>query len=248
MQMENEDAPRVPAATRVYAVGDIHGCVDLLADLHHQILEDADAAGSDRRVVVYLGDYVDRGPASARVTEVLLADPLPGFEVRALKGNHEDMLLRFLDGQPVGETWLSNGGTATLASYGIDAPSTLSSQGVTTGLEALRREFQEAIPATHLAFYRDLVLMHREGDYVFVHAGVRPGRSLAEQGEEDLMWIRQPFLVSEQDFGAVIVHGHSIDFAPQVRPNRIGIDTGAFATGRLTCLVLEGSERSFLST
>jgi serine/threonine protein phosphatase 1 len=238
--------PRAPAGRRVYAVGDIHGRADLLERLHARISDDATAAAADgvQAVVVYLGDYVDRGAQSRDVIDILSGDPLPGFERIFLKGNHEDMMLRFLAG-PADPLWLFNGGTQTLASYDAMGSS------LETGhwdLEGMRRRLAAALPASHLEFLRSLRLAHEEGDYLFVHAGVRPGRPLAEQNGEDLMWIRGPFLGASAPFGRFVVHGHTITSQPEVRTNRIGIDTGAFFSDVLTCLVLEGDRRRFLQT
>ena len=234
---------RVPDGVRLYAVGDIHGRADLLDDLHRMINRDAERAPVRRRVVVYLGDYVDRGPDSFAVVEGLIERPLAGFECVRLKGNHEDFLLSFIDDASQGDAWLMNGGGATLASYGVD----------TVGygednLEQARLALIRALPGEHLDFFHSLALTHEAGDYLFVHAGVRPGVGLHRQKDRDLMWIRDDFLDSDADFGPVVVHGHSIRPLPDIRPNRIGIDTGAYLTDRLTCLVLEAETRRFLHT
>jgi len=246
--------PAVPPGRLVYAIGDIHGRDDLLVRLRETIRADAQAAAREaaaegrpapQPVVIHLGDYVDRGLHSREAIGLLLDAPLPGFESIHLKGNHEDMLLRFLDDPSIGRVWLANGGDATLASYGVgnwrppldDA-----------GLEDLRHRLRAALPPRHLAFLRGLAHCHEEGDYLFVHAGVRPGVAPAERRPEDMMWIRDGFLDSRADHGQMVVHGHSIEYRPDERPNRIGIDTGAFATGRLTALALAGATRRFLST
>jgi serine/threonine protein phosphatase 1 len=235
---------RVPPGRRIYAVGDVHGRSDLLDHLHQLILEDAEAGAPSERVVVYLGDYVDRGPNSFDVLEMLIEEPLPGFRCVHLKGNHEDMMLRFVEG-PADLNWLINGGDATLASYG------LSLLGIATqpdDLEAIRRQFGALLPSWHRRFLEGLALWHEEGDYLFVHAGIRPGVPLAEQRPSDLVWIRDAFLSAASDLGHRVVHGHTISREPEVTANRIGIDTGAFFSDRLTCLVLEGSDVRFLST
>lgn len=235
---------RVPAGRRIYAVGDVHGRSDLLDQLHRLILEDAEAGAPKERVVVYLGDYVDRGPNSFDVLQMLIEEPLPGFRCVHLKGNHEDMMLRFVEG-PADLNWLINGGDATLASYG------LSLLGIATqpdDLEAIRRQFGALLPSWHRRFLEGLGLWHKEGDYLFVHAGIRPGVPLAEQRPSDLVWIRDAFLSSASHLGHRVVHGHTICREPEVTANRIGIDTGAFFSDRLTCLVLEGSDVRFLST
>jgi len=236
--------PEVPPESRIYAVGDIHGRADLLTELHDFIRADA-ANGPPRRVVVYLGDYVDRGLQSREVVDMLIERPLAGFETVHLKGNHEAALLDFLADCRIGPSWLQFGGGATLLSYRVGLAGAES--GATDFMTA-QREFSERLPSAHLAFYRRLALTHEEGGYFFVHAGVRPGIALDRQTPEDLLWIRGDFLDFTGDFGHVVVHGHTITDEPEVCDNRIGIDTGAFATGRLTCLVLEGSERRFLST
>ena len=246
--------PRVPDDCRVYAVGDIHGRADLLAALHDHIVDDAAAATAGRKVLVYLGDYVDRGPWSFDVVDMLVEAPLEGFEIVHLKGNHEDFLLRFLEEDP-GKTpeenldeadlWFINGGDATLHSYKVPL---LTLPFGLAGLETARRAFAAALPPSHMTFFRGLEMFHVEGDYLFVHAGIRPGVPLDEQDEEDLLWIREGFLDSDADFGHMVVHGHTPEVETDVRPNRIGIDTGAVFTDRLTCLVAEGDSTRFLHT
>lgn len=232
-------ALQVPEGCAIYAVGDVHGCVTLLDRLQQKILADADAGGARDRVIVYLGDYIDRGPASAGVLDRLIERPLPGFRSVHLCGNHEDYLLRFLADPSVGPNWHFNGGDATLASYGLD-PSRDWSE--------LRSGLARALPTRHRRFLEALALAHVEGDYAFVHAGIRPGLPLDRQQREDLLWIRGEFLRSELRHEKIVVHGHSIVRAPELRANRIGIDTGAYMSGRLTCLVLEGAERRLLSS
>jgi serine/threonine protein phosphatase 1 len=237
--------PRVPDGRRVYAVGDVHGRDDLLSRLHALIAEDAAAAAAVRKSLVHLGDYIDRGPSSRQVIERLAAGPPSGFEAVFLKGNHDDFLLRFLDGGAVPDLWLMNGGLATLASYGIE----LGLPPVEPAdVDDLRRDLTRRLGPGHLDFLRGLRPSHAVGDYLFVHAGVRPGVDLAAQDPVDLMWIRGDFLDWEGPFGRVVVHGHTITPAPVFRPNRIGIDTGAYRTGRLTCLVLEGATQRLLQT
>ncbi|MDE2227695.1 MAG: serine/threonine protein phosphatase [Alphaproteobacteria bacterium] len=238
--------PAVPAGSRVYAVGDVHGRLDLLVRLEELIAADAAAADARRRVIVYLGDYVDRGPDSQGVIERLLRRPLPGFEPVHLLGNHEDYLLQFLENAEVGPAWCAYGGLETLASYGVRPPSSFTVRA--DDFEIARQALADKIPPAHVAFMRDLKLTHAEGGYLFVHAGVKPGVALAEQQAEDLLWIRNEFLDSAEDFGACVVHGHTIVEAPEQRANRIGIDTGAFATGTLTALLLDSAERRFIQT
>lgn len=240
----SETSNAVPPGTRLYVVGDIHGRADLLRILHEAIIEDA-ADAPPRRVIVYLGDYVDRGAESSAVIEMLASGPPAGFEAVHLLGNHEAWLLDFLDDPDQGAGWIMNGGSATLLSYGVDAA------GISFQRDRLARardELRAKLPPAHLAFLRSLKLSHVEGDYLFVHAGIRPGVPLDRQSADDLVWIRDEFLFSDADHGKVVVHGHTIVDEPEVLDNRIGIDTGAFATGRLTCLVLEGTTRRFVST
>lgn len=235
----------MPAGARVYAVGDIHGRADLLSEMHGLILADAAASDAERRVVVYLGDYVDRGLESRQVVDLLLDEPLAGFESVHLKGNHEEFMLVFLEDTGVATGWLNNGGNATLYSYGVGLGDAAS---MAERVEAAQADLAGKLPPRHLRFLDSLRLSHEEGDYLFVHAGIRPGIPLERQREEDILWIRDDFLDSTRDHGKVIVHGHSITSEPEVLPNRIGIDTGAFGSGTLTCLVLEGAERDFLFT
>jgi len=232
----------VPARVRVYAIGDSHGCVDHLKHLQEIILDDsrAGAANLERRAIVYLGDYIDRGPDSRGLIDRLIGAPLPGFESVFLKGNHDAMLLRLIDEGVAGPSWALHGLFETLGSYGID-PAVWHS-----GAAALRVAVVEAVPAPHLAFLRSLHHSHIEGDYFFAHAGVRPGVPLEAQSPRDLMWIRDEFLDSNADHGKVVVHGHTPVEVPDTRANRIGIDTGAVYGGVLTALVLEGTARRFL--
>jgi serine/threonine protein phosphatase 1 len=234
--------PRVADGTRLYAVGDIHGRLDLLREIDGRIRDDAAAARSARNTVIYLGDYIDRGDQSREVVDWLIDKPLPGFERVLLLGNHEDSLLQFLTDVQIGPAWLAYGGAATLLSYGVKPPST------DREFVRVQEELRDRLPSRHLAFMRGLALCHVEGDYYFVHAGIRPGVPLDLQKQEDMLWIRDEFLLSRQDFGKIVVHGHTITEAPEIRRNRIGIDTGAFASGRLTCLVLQGEAWSFLHT
>lgn len=235
---------KVKPDTVVYAVGDIHGCANLLEQIHQLILRDAEKTRCSRRVVVYLGDYVDRGDDPRAVVDLLLDDPLPGFESVYLMGNHEEFLLDFLEDPQNGPGWVFNGGNTTLASYGIKVDHQF--LFAYDALKRLQDEFKRRLPKRHLDFYRSLGLCHTEGDYFFVHAGVRPGIPLNNQSDEDLLWIREEFLNSKADHGKIVVHGHTITWEPELRDNRIGIDTGAFASGVLTALVLEADEKDLL--
>jgi serine/threonine protein phosphatase 1 len=229
--------PPTTGGRLIYAVGDVHGRLDVLVPLLRDIVADAVAANTVQRpLLVFLGDYVDRGPDSQGVIDLVLK--MQGFgrlETRALKGNHEEALLQFLDEPSFGPTWMEHGGAATMVSYGVHPPmSRLSPEAWVTA----RDEFAAALPAAHLAFFRGLELMLRQGDYAFVHAGVRPGVSLDQQAERDLLWIRHEFLQASGPFGAVIVHGHTPAEEPQLTRHRLGVDTGAYATGVLTAVRL----------
>jgi serine/threonine protein phosphatase 1 len=233
-----------PPGTRVYAVGDIHGQSERLRALHDCILKDAKSAPESRRVIVYVGDYVDRGPNSPGVLDMMIANPLEGFSCIHLKGNHEDFMLRFIDGDiEAGANWFANGGDATLASFGIDIEDKWPDYTV---LITWQEELRRAVSVEQRRFLDSLVLSHVEGDYAFVHAGVRPGIPLDAQKPRDLMWIRDEFHTSRADHGYVIVHGHSVTSKAVSRANRIGIDTGAGYGRALTAVVLSGVERRFL--
>ena len=245
MAEAHRPASAAPAGSRLYAVGDIHGRADLLESLIEQIAADAARYPDTAKRLIFLGDYVDRGPASSAVIDLVLHDTPPGIEVVPLMGNHEEMMLRFLADIAVGRTWMMNGGDATLRSYGVEPPSMFSGA---PALHRAQQHFAERLPARHLSFLEGLAISHTEGDYLFVHAGVRPGVPLDRQRTEDLLWIRDEFLDSDRDFGKIVVHGHSISLDPEFRSNRIGIDTGAYRSGQLTCLVLEGTGRRLLTT
>lgn len=237
----------VPEGMRIYAVGDIHGRADLLDELHAMIEADASTARAGCRcTIVYVGDYVDRGPDSKGVIERLIApDRLPGFDAVYLRGNHEDALLSFLDEATVGPAWFAIGGGATALSYGVGFSDQLPGK---ERFARIQEDLRARIPPEHLRFLAGLRLSYRAGDYFFVHAGVKPGRPLEEQDRTDLLNIRKEFLRSRRYHGAVVVHGHSARPGVEFRANRIGIDTCAYATGHLTCLVLEGTSRRLLKT
>jgi serine/threonine protein phosphatase 1 len=240
MTFVDQTAPAsVPAGVTIYAIGDIHGRSDLLDGLHERIQADAAGRGSGERRLVYLGDYIDRGEDSAGVVERLSGGGLPGFSAVHLCGNHEDFLLRFLLEENVAPHWLLNGGDATLASYGVAAEGDWG---------RMQRQLRRALPARHLEFLENLALSHEAGGYLFVHAGIRPGLPLDRQRREDLLWIRGEFLQAAGSHGRIVVHGHSITGQVEFRANRIGIDTGAYMSGRLTCLVLEGAGRRLITT
>jgi serine/threonine protein phosphatase 1 len=234
----------MPPDTRVYAIGDVHGRADLLAALHGKIVEDANAAPEGRRVAVYLGDYIDRGPDSAGVIDMLLETSLPAFEQVFLMGNHEEFLLHFLDDPAIGETWVINGGDATLSSYGVER----GPDDIAADLADACDELRKKLPKAHLDFLQELDVSYREGDYLFVHAGIRPGVPLEKQRAEDLLWIREPFLQAEDEREFVVVHGHTPVETAQVHDNRIAVDTGAVWSDRLTAVVLHDDEQTFLHT
>ena len=230
----------VPEGMRVYAVGDIHGCAHLLDGLAKKIVGDLKSA-PEKSLTIFLGDYVDRGPLSREVLEKLSSGNFPTPCV-ALRGNHEDLLLQALqDAATIGE-WRKLGGLETLVSYGVDVAEVMSGRGY----EDAGRELAKKMPDSHVKFLKTLPSWHAIGDYYFCHAGVRPGVELARQDPRDLAWRRDEFLSSSLAHGAMIVHGHSPVDEPEFRPNRINIDTGAYATGRLSCLVLEGTIQRML--
>lgn len=236
----------IPDGTRIYAIGDIHGRADLLKALHENIISDATTAHSGTKmIVVYLGDYIDRGMESRQVLDTLITSPLVGFEHVYIKGNHEDALLTFLADDAIGPDWLAIGGDACLYSYKVSPQNGLSAR---KKFKYLQERLKDALPDDHLAFLSSLRLSYEAGGYFFVHAGIMPDRPLSKQIPSDLMWIRGEFTNDDRDYGKIIVHGHTITDKPDIRSNRIGIDTGAYATGTLTCLVLEGKEKRFLTT
>ncbi len=227
----------LPADQRVYAIGDVHGCADRLHALHSAIADDLAARPIAHALVVHLGDVIDRGPDSAAAIAAAMAPRALPAGVRAvtLMGNHEAMMLAALAAgtRDIVEAWLANGGGATLASWGLswrDGPV----------------NWAHGIPAGQLGFLRSLPLTLHLGGYLLVHAGLRPGVTLAAQTENDLLWIREPFLSTTAPMPVVAVHGHTVEERPTLLPHRIGIDTGAVLGGPLTCAVLEGDRLTFL--
>lgn len=231
-----QEAPgRLPAGRRVYAIGDIHGSLGKLRDLHAMIARDVADRPVDHPVLVHLGDYVDKAGDVRGVVDYLASgDPVPGVATKFLTGNHEETMLAALDGVG-GATadWLWGGGKATLESWEIDP-------------ESPRETWPAAFSDSQIAFLRRLDLYHAEEGYLFVHAGIRPGIPLHEQSREDLLRIRHDFLNSTRDHGFVVVHGHTAGFGPVVRPNRICVDTAAWSGGKLTCAVIEENRLGFL--
>lgn len=245
------DRAAPPEGVRLYAVGDVHGCRGPLRQLLVDVARDADAAPpADEIRLVFVGDYVDRGPDSAGVIDDLLAlarDGLPGgrpVRLVTLMGNHEDYLLRFLKGDlAAGPRWMMNGGAETLESYGVEPPAT---QHGEAALRASAEAFARAVPEAHRRFYQALALSHEAGDYFFAHAGVHPDRPLDDQDPHDLIWIREPFLSDARELDRIVVHGHTPRERVEERVNRIGLDTGAVYGGRLTAACFWGTERRYL--
>lgn len=236
--------PRGKACTRAYAVGDIHGCLDLLETLLARIEADAAARPPRRTWIVFLGDLIDRGPDSARVVERLL-HYRPEFATPVfLAGNHEEVLLRTIGGESeILADWLKFGGAECVESYGLDADALKRAEPA-----AAAARIRERIPPAHVEFLESFADTFRFGDYLFVHAGIRPGVELEQQDQFDLRWIREPFLSDEEEHGVVVVHGHTISGRVDERRNRIGLDTGAYQSGVLTALGIEDEQRWYLST
>ena len=234
----------VPPGRRIYAIGDIHGRADLLEELLAAIERDQAGRRPAETMLVFLGDLVDRGPDSRLVVERLMALGKGPVPARFLMGNHEEVFLRALSGDLRALRFLIRiGGRATVLSYGIALDDYAS-----LDFEALGDRLRELVPQSHVDFLSSFEEWIEVGDYLFVHAGIRPGVDLGAQKGSDLRWIRDDFLDSRDDFGKLVIHGHSITEDVDVQPNRIGIDTGAFESGQLTAIGLEGGERWFLST
>ena len=237
-------APSTPRGYRAYAVGDIHGRLDLLDRLLAAIEQDLERRPARKALLVFLGDLIDRGPDSRGVVERLRTYRHEGLRPYFLAGNHEEVLLRLLSGERgILDSWLKYGGAECLQSYGRD-PATLAGQNERTAIAMVK----DAIPGDHVRFIGSFADTLRLGDYLFVHAGIRPGLDLSLQNQSDLRWIRSQFLDHEDDHGFVVVHGHTISDGVDERANRIGIDTGAYRTGTLTALAMEGEERWTLDT
>jgi serine/threonine protein phosphatase 1 len=235
--------PSTPDGTRIYAIGDIHGCADAMDSLLAAIADDMKQQPVRQTMGVFLGDYVDRGSQSCSVLERLSKKAVP-MDFVALRGNHESMLLRFLEEPAYLDEWRTFGGLETLYSYGIDVSAIM--RGI--GYEEAHDAFATKLPKTHLDFLRSTRLSYESADYYFCHAGIRPGVKLVDQVESDLLWIRQEFLGYTNPFEKFVVHGHTPAANPDIHANRIGIDTGVYATGVLTCIVLEGDNQRFLNS
>lgn len=239
------DTARVPDGMRIYAIGDIHGRDDLLNALLTQIEADDLARGAADTQIIFLGDLVDRGPGSAAVVETALALKTSGRNVRFLMGNHEEVFVSACrkSDPKVTRFFLRIGGEATVLSYPITR-----AEYMTLDMEQLTERLDTLVPREHVEFiesFEDQIII---GDYVFVHAGIRPGVPLSDQKASDMRWIREEFIDQRGDLEKVVVYGHTIYEEVEERGSRIGIDTGAYDSGKLTALVLEGGERWFLQT
>ena len=235
--------PSLPAELRIYAIGDIHGRLDLLNELLARIGSDIALRPTVRPLYVFLGDYIDRGSASRETIDRLIEHGKTHESV-FLKGNHELIAIKCLSDRGLFDQWLRLGGLETLVSYGVPAETLANGKQIAE----LQSAFHGALPQAHFRFFRDLKNSFECGDFFFAHAGVKPNVELSRQKENDLLWIRGEFLSSNEDFGKIVVHGHTPTREIEVGPNRINIDTGAFATGRLSCLVLEGEDLSVIDT
>lgn len=233
-----------PEGYRAYAVGDVHGRLDLLDRLLARIETDLESAGDRKSYLVFLGDLIDRGPESREVVERLRTYSHPGLHLRFLMGNHEEVLIRLIAGETgLLDNYLVFGGAECLLSYGVDALE-LAARPERDAL----RQIARVIPVDHQAFLESFADTFRFGDYLFVHAGIRPGVDLNAQTQTDMRWIRQPFLDDESDHGFTVVHGHTITRRVEERSNRIGIDTGAYNSGVLTAIAIEDERRWYLDT
>jgi serine/threonine protein phosphatase 1 len=239
-----EQGPAGARGYRAYAVGDIHGRVDLLEHLLAKVHADLQRRPARKTLLIFVGDLIDRGPSSAQVIERLRCYRREGVKPVFLLGNHEEVLLRALAGDPsVIESWLKFGGVQCLQSYGVTL-ARLRGRSAEEIIEIVRA----VVPPEHVDFLDTFADSCRFGDYLFVHAGIRPGIAVDQQSQSDLRWIRDPFLYDESDHGFVVVHGHTICEEVDERPNRIGIDTGAYRSGILTALAIDGTERWLIDT
>lgn len=232
-----------PEGVRIYAIGDVHGRLDLLLRLEDAIMASARDCGLNAGVI-FLGDYIDRGPDSAGVIEHLSRGSFAGLPARFLIGNHEDILIEALERPALMRDWLRWGGMATLASYRVSLPPV---SDPAERDQLLADAIAQAMPEHHLAFLKALEVSIRIGDYLFVHAGIRPGRPLVRQSRHDMLTIREPFLSSTKRLPCRVVHGHSVSFEAQSTPRRIGIDTGAYATGVLSAVMIGADATEILA-
>ncbi len=236
--------PYCPPNTRIYCIGDIHGRDDLLQQLHKKILEHAKQY-TGTKTIIYLGDYIDRGEHSKLVIESLISKPLPNFQSIYLRGNHEQTLLDFLIEPEVGRSWFNYGGLQTLVSYGVRYSKIPTSK---QDLQQLQNELRERISPEHINFMENTRLFYIAGSYYFVHAGVNPRITLDKQTPDEQLWIRDAFIQHTKPFEKIIVHGHTITNEPDFQPNRIGLDTGAYISGKLSCLVLENETQQVIQS
>ncbi len=236
--------PKVSEGRRIYAIGDVHGRADLLQRLFHKIDLHRAVHPCASALEVMVGDYIDRGPRSKQVIEMLI-ERGRDHDLHALFGNHENMMLDAIDKPERLPFWVENGGWDTLLSYGVHlSPNQLKR----ISAQEANTQIVQAVPTNHVSFLRGLPACFVCDDYVFVHAGIRPGVPLRQQAREDMIWIGKEFLTASGDLGGVVVHGHTQVERPEFKSNRINIDTGAYLTGRLTCLVLDGAKQSVLQT
>lgn len=244
---ETRKPSSTPVNTRIYAIGDIHGRFDLLQKLHELIKQDASSGAENiRKVIIYIGDYIDRGLESKQVIDSFINGSVEGFERIFILGNHEYAMLNFLDDPAAGDMWCAWGGDATVQSYGVNVYNT---QGKRIETKALQEAFKAAFPDEHFRFLKSLKTSHVEGDYLFVHAGVRPEVPMEKQTDKDLMMIRDEFIASNYPMqDKTVVFGHTIFDEPSANNGKVAIDTGAYATGKLTAAVLEGTSLKFIST
>ena len=236
--------PELPDNIRIYCIGDIHGRNDLLQKLLLMIQEDS--LGFNGQIyMIYVGDYIDRGMQSQEVIETLLGSEQAGIHYVYLRGNHEQTLLDFLMNADVGRSWLSYGGQSTLASYKVNVNKIPTKR---EEFNSLREQLATNIPPSHYAFYQKTQSCFELGNYFFVHAGVHPKYPLSKQQAEDMLWIREEFINSHKNYEKIIVHGHTVTEQVEILPHRIGIDTGAYSSGILSCLVLESTQQRILQT
>jgi serine/threonine protein phosphatase 1 len=227
----------------IYAIGDVHGCYEALIDAENRIISDARTIAG-KKLIVLLGDYVDRGSRSRDVLQHLCSPSPQGFSRIALCGNHDDAFLQFLSAPRANMQWLEFGGTDTLYSYGVDAKYLL---GQRRGMETLCTAVKLAVPSAHIALLQSMPIALSVGEFIFVHAGIRPGISLDSQLDQDLLWIREPFISKGPQLPTLVVHGHTPGRDPVFASGRIGIDTAAFATGNLTVLKIAAGEPSIVA-
>jgi serine/threonine protein phosphatase 1 len=238
-------SPSVPEGQILYAIGDLHGMTTLTQCILVKVLNDAKRFSGDRARVIFLGDYVDKGDNAKTTLDLLIeAEHNTDVDWTFIKGNHEDALLTFLNDPEFGPQWLSYGGGPTLHAYGLTPPT---DRNDPDAWHRLAEQLSHEMPSEHHRFLSRLVTSFEAGSYFFVHAGIRPGRSLKDQEDGDLMWIRRQFLDDKSKLPAIIVHGHSPDLKPYRDSRRIGIDTGAYATGCLTAVRLKGSAVDMIS-